>query len=213
MIRLPPDRGRLWSWALDPSLFAILRKCKLGVKDSRTLAPQMGAVLHRESFCCLLQQTTIKTGGNRARKGTPPFSVWTGTTALRHVHPAPASSQPGGRSPAGLSLLARLNPIERWFAELTNKRIRRGSSFGVQELIAAIAEFLAAWNEHPQTVRLDGHGRVHRLPDGPLPPDARTDPAGMRAPENAHANVHLILMQDDTAAPALRRGMGAVYQR
>jgi len=43
-----------------------------------------------------------------------------------------------------------LNLIERWFAELTNKRIRRDSFFSVDELIAAINEFLAAWNENPK---------------------------------------------------------------
>ena len=43
-----------------------------------------------------------------------------------------------------------LNLIERWFAELTNKRIRRDSFFSVGELIAAINEFLAAWNENPK---------------------------------------------------------------
>ena len=43
-----------------------------------------------------------------------------------------------------------LNLIERWFAELTNKRIRRGSFFSVDDLIAAINEFLAAWNENPK---------------------------------------------------------------
>jgi transposase len=43
-----------------------------------------------------------------------------------------------------------LNLIERWFAELTNKRIRRGSFLSVNDLIAAIAEFLAAWNETPK---------------------------------------------------------------
>lgn len=43
-----------------------------------------------------------------------------------------------------------LNLIERWFAELTNKRIRRGSFFSVDDLIAAISEFLAAWNENPK---------------------------------------------------------------
>jgi transposase len=43
-----------------------------------------------------------------------------------------------------------LNLIERWFAELTNKRIRRGSFFNVNELIAAIQEFLAAWNDKPK---------------------------------------------------------------
>lgn len=43
-----------------------------------------------------------------------------------------------------------LNLIERWFAELTNKRIRRGSFFSVAELQTAIQEFLAAWNEKPR---------------------------------------------------------------
>jgi transposase len=43
-----------------------------------------------------------------------------------------------------------LNLIERWFAELTNKRIRRGSFFSVDDLIAAINEFLSARNENPK---------------------------------------------------------------
>lgn len=43
-----------------------------------------------------------------------------------------------------------LNLIERWFAELTNKRIRRDSFFSVDDLIAAINEFLAAWNQNPK---------------------------------------------------------------
>src|SRR5580658_9215773 len=33
MIRLPPGRGRLWSWTLDPSLFAILRKRKFALRS------------------------------------------------------------------------------------------------------------------------------------------------------------------------------------
>jgi len=43
-----------------------------------------------------------------------------------------------------------LNLIERWFAELTNKRVRRDSFFSVDELEAAIHEFLAARNEEPK---------------------------------------------------------------
>ena len=43
-----------------------------------------------------------------------------------------------------------LNLIERWFAELTNKRIRRGSFLSVPDLVAAIQEFLAVWNENPK---------------------------------------------------------------
>ena len=43
-----------------------------------------------------------------------------------------------------------LNLIERWFGELTNKRIRRGSFLDVNDLVAAINEFMATWNEKPK---------------------------------------------------------------
>jgi transposase len=43
-----------------------------------------------------------------------------------------------------------LNLVERWFSELTNKRIRRGSFGSVEDLRKAIAEFLAAWNAKPK---------------------------------------------------------------
>jgi transposase len=43
-----------------------------------------------------------------------------------------------------------LNLIERWFAELTNKRIRRDSFLSVDDLTVAIGEFLSAWNENPR---------------------------------------------------------------
>jgi len=40
--------------------------------------------------------------------------------------------------------------VERWFAELSEKAIRRGSFVSVPDLRAAIERFLAAWNEQPQ---------------------------------------------------------------
>jgi transposase/transcriptional regulator with XRE-family HTH domain len=43
-----------------------------------------------------------------------------------------------------------LNLVERWFGELTSKRIRRGSFRSVEDLEKAIAEFLAAWNQQPK---------------------------------------------------------------
>jgi len=43
-----------------------------------------------------------------------------------------------------------LNLIERWFGELTCKRVRRGSFASVEELQNAIMEFLRAWNENPK---------------------------------------------------------------
>lgn len=43
-----------------------------------------------------------------------------------------------------------LNLVERWFRELTSKRIRRGAFFSVADLEQAIREFLSAWNEAPK---------------------------------------------------------------
>jgi transposase len=43
-----------------------------------------------------------------------------------------------------------LNLIERWFGELMGKRIRRGTFVSVADLIAAIEEYLAVWNENPK---------------------------------------------------------------
>ena len=43
-----------------------------------------------------------------------------------------------------------LNLVERWFGELTSKRIRRGSFHSVEDLEKAIAEFLATWNQSPK---------------------------------------------------------------
>lgn len=43
-----------------------------------------------------------------------------------------------------------LNLVERWFGELTSKRIRRDSFASVDDLKKAIAEFLETWNEDPK---------------------------------------------------------------
>jgi len=43
-----------------------------------------------------------------------------------------------------------LNMVERWFAELTGKAVRRGSFSSVPDLIAAIEEFIEEWNRDPK---------------------------------------------------------------
>jgi transposase len=63
-----------------------------------------------------------------------------------------------------------LNLIERWFGEITRKRIRRGIFRSVPELIDAIEEYIRCNNENPKpfigTKRADeiinkvGHSRV-----------------------------------------------------
>src|SRR5882672_1912532 len=43
-----------------------------------------------------------------------------------------------------------LNLVERWFRELTEKAIRRGSFLSVPDLKQAIEKFMDAWNENPK---------------------------------------------------------------
>jgi transposase len=43
-----------------------------------------------------------------------------------------------------------LNLVERWFAELTDKKLRRSSHNSVQELIADITVWVQAWNRDPK---------------------------------------------------------------
>jgi hypothetical protein len=46
-----------------------------------------------------------------------------------------------------------LNQVERWIALLTQRQIKRGSHRSVQELEAAIREFIAAHNQQPKPFR------------------------------------------------------------
>jgi transposase len=43
-----------------------------------------------------------------------------------------------------------LNLVERWFGELTSKKIRRDSFQSVPDLKQAIDEFITVWNEKPK---------------------------------------------------------------
>lgn len=43
-----------------------------------------------------------------------------------------------------------LNMVERWFREITDKRIRRGSFKSVPELIVAIKDYVAGHNQNPR---------------------------------------------------------------
>jgi hypothetical protein len=43
-----------------------------------------------------------------------------------------------------------LNLIERWFREITDKRLRRGTFRSVEQLIDAIMAFIKEHNDNPQ---------------------------------------------------------------
>jgi transposase/DNA-binding CsgD family transcriptional regulator len=52
-----------------------------------------------------------------------------------------------------------LNMVERWFREITSKRIRRGSFNNVKELITAIKKHIESNNQNQKSICLVGYGR------------------------------------------------------
>ena len=71
---------------------------------------------------------------NYATHKHPKVKAWLKRHPRFHQHFVPTSS-------------SWLNLVERWFAELTNKRIRRGAFRSVKELEAAIRDFIAIHNK------------------------------------------------------------------
>jgi len=67
----------------------------------------------------------------------PKVKKWLQRHRRFHLHFTPTSS-------------SWLNLIERWFAALTEKRLRRGSFFSVAELIEAIEQYLKETNRQPK---------------------------------------------------------------
>ena len=68
---------------------------------------------------------------------TPNVIRWFARHPRYHLHFTPTSG-------------SWINQVERWFAELTEKRIRRGSFLSVASLEKAIREYLDHSNEHPK---------------------------------------------------------------
>ncbi|MER5218592.1 IS630 family transposase [Streptomyces sp. NPDC002838] len=74
---------------------------------------------------------------NYATHKTPAIKTWLIAHARFHLHFTPTGS-------------SWLNLVERWFAELTNKQIRRGVHKSVQALEKDIRTWIAAWNTDPK---------------------------------------------------------------
>jgi transposase len=70
----------------------------------------------------------------------PKVKNWLKRHPRFHMHFIPTSS-------------SWLNLVERWFREITDKRIRRGVFHNVPELIDAIMSYIAEHNENPQTFK------------------------------------------------------------
>ena len=75
---------------------------------------------------------------NYATHKHPHVQRWLRRHPRFHVHFIPTSS-------------SWLNRIERWFREITDKRIRRGVFRSVAALITAIMDYVAAHNENPRS--------------------------------------------------------------
>jgi transposase len=67
----------------------------------------------------------------------PAVKTWLAKRPRYHVHFTPTSS-------------SWLNQIERWFAEITRKRIRRGTFCSVRDLINAIKDYIRHYNRNPR---------------------------------------------------------------
>ncbi len=74
---------------------------------------------------------------NYATHKHPDVVRWLGRHKRFHLHFTPTSS-------------SWLNLVERWFRELTDKALRRGSFNSVPHLIGCIEEYLAAHNDKPK---------------------------------------------------------------
>ena len=67
----------------------------------------------------------------------PAVNKWLAVRPRYHVHFTPTSS-------------SWLNQIERWFAEITRKRIRRGTFRSVRDLTKAIQDYIQCYNRNPR---------------------------------------------------------------
>jgi transposase len=73
---------------------------------------------------------------NSSTHKSPPVQRWLTRHPRVHLHFIPTSS-------------SWCNMVQRWFGEITQKRIRRGTFHSVQELVAAITEYLRQYNQAP----------------------------------------------------------------
>ena len=74
---------------------------------------------------------------NYATHKTPEIKRWLLRHPRFHLHFTPTSG-------------SWLNMVERWFAELTNKKIKRGAHTSVRALEKDIRDWIKSWNENPR---------------------------------------------------------------
>ena len=143
---LPIKKGRCGTMTHDykrhgtTTLFAAL-----SLLDGKVIGDCMPRHRHQE-FIRFLNKIDAKTPShldlhlivdNYATHKHPRVKAWMRRHPRFHIHFIPTSS-------------SWLNLVERWFREITDKRIRRGSFHNVAELIAAIEDYLKCHNQNPR---------------------------------------------------------------
>lgn len=74
---------------------------------------------------------------NQSTHKTPSIQRWLVRHPRFHLHFTPTYS-------------SWLNLVERWFAELTTKWLRRGTHHSVRDLVASIRTWITNWNDEPK---------------------------------------------------------------
>src|SRR3989304_4757484 len=143
---LPMKKGRCGTMTHDykrngtTTLFAAL-----SMLDGKVIGDCMPRHRHQE-FIRFLGKIDAETApelnlhliiDNYATHKHPRVKSWLRRHPRFHLHFIPTSS-------------SWLNMVERWFREITDKRIRRGSFASVPELIAAIEAYLNGHNQNPR---------------------------------------------------------------
>ena len=127
----------------------------LNMLDGTVIGDCMPRHRHQE-FIRFLQILDTKTSGDLAlhlivdNYGTHKHlrvQRWLKRHPRFHLHFIPTSS-------------SWLNMVERWFSEITSKRIRRGSFKNIQELIRAINQYIESHNQKPLNDLHDSPGKA-----------------------------------------------------
>jgi transposase len=117
----------------------------LNMLDGKVIGDCMPRHRHQE-FIRFLQIINVKTPAdldlhlivdNYGAHKHPRVQSWLKRHPRFHLHFTPTSS-------------SWLNMVERWFREITDKRIRRGSFRNVPVLIAAIKQYIETHNQNPR---------------------------------------------------------------
>jgi len=144
---LPLKKGRCGTMTHDykrngtTTLFAALN-----VMEGKLIGTCMSRHRHQEwiKFLKLINEQTPANRqlhlivDNYSTHKHPKVQRWLKRHPRFHMHFIPTSS-------------SWLNMVERWFREITDKRIRRGTFHNVRQLIAAIDAYIAEHNENPRS--------------------------------------------------------------